>query len=670
MEFYNNTLCITGAELIITDKNPNGIVSLPMYKKLCRQGLRVVRRACFGQPALIELNSLPQKYKDEVALKLGTPTEQATVKPFKDKIIADAKAVTYYSHYQLADGRLLPEDKQREYAVNAAVLNAIKDLYTGAAESRRRLGGSLNGFWAKAVSAVNSIRAEYNHTLPSKEIPLKRVYAKYYANGYEGLISGKFCNDNSRKVSDQIENLIMSLYTMPNKPFAVQVHQLYTMFINGSIQVADRKTGEIFDPQDFIKNGEPITISESTVWNYLNQPQNRAIVDKSRMGAHRYNSVHRPHHHRHAPVFSFSKVSMDDRDLPRKCTNGKWVKAYYAYDVTSGCVVGFAHSLYKNEELFLDCMRNMLQMIEREQFGWPMEVEVENHLVNKFFDDLGTMFPFMRICRPGNSQEKRAEHMNRAKKYGEEKKSQNNIGRWWSKHEAYTVDRDKKGDEFVEKVQLPYDRLVADDIQSISNYNNQLHPNQKRFPGKTRWQVLVENMNPNTSTPSKPVIYKAIGIKTDTSVRRNQYVTVRENKYALPSPAIMEKLTPGNTTVEAYWLPDSAGLISEVYIYQNGTYLCMCGLLEVYNEAKAERTDRDTEVFVKQASYVKSFDAATKEAKSELSSIVIIESETLKKALDTPVEVAPEPSVPKEEFDFNDLANDGEGFGDNAIADL
>lgn len=668
MEYFNNKLCVSGTEIIISDSNPNGIISASLFKKWKRSGVNTMRRASYCSPSLIEFNSIPSKYKDEIALKLGVPAEQAVVKPFKDKIIADANAVTYYSNYRLADGRLLPEKTQRDYAINAAVLNAVKQVYYGTKESRSKVGTSLKGFWKDATLAINSVRAEVGHTLPSKEVPFKRTFTKYLTNSYSALISGKFCNDNSRKVSDALENLMMSLYAMPNKPFAAQVHTLYHLFIAGKFEVVDRNTGEVIDREQFIQNGQPITVSEATVWNYLNQPQNRAIVDRQRMGAHRYNGVHRPHHHRSSPEFSFSKISMDDRDLPRKCVNGKWVKSYYAYDVTSGCVVGYAHSLFKNEELFLDCMRNMLQFIELEGMGMPMEVEVENHLVNKFFDDLALMFPFLRVCAPGNSQEKRAEHFNRAKKYGEEKKSQNNIGRWWSKHEAYTVDRDKKGDEFVDKVMLPYERLVADDIKSIHNYNNQLHPKQKKYPGKTRFDVLRENLNPNSPVVNKPLVYKAIGYKTETSIRRNQYVYVRSIKYALPTIDIINKLLPNNHTVEACWLPDREGMVPEVYLYQKDVFLCKADKLIIYNESKAEETAADVEARKKQGEFVGQFDAMTKRGKKELSNAVIIENSTLKEALEAAVELAPvveierKPSVEdliqESDNDFMDAADE------------
>src|SRR5205085_1328711 len=116
---------------------------------------------------------------------------------------------------------------------------------------------------------------------------------------------------------------------------------------------------------------------------------------------------------------------------------------------------------------------------------------------------------------------------------------------------------------------LPYERLVADDIEVIKKYNNELHPKQKRYPGKTRWQVLQENLNPNSPAINKPLVYRYIGYKTQTSINRSQWATVRGGKYQIPSPSILEKLTPGNLSVDAYWLPDAEGGIAEVYLYQN-----------------------------------------------------------------------------------------------------
>jgi hypothetical protein len=670
MVYHENILCISGKDLIITEENPHGLIPEGTYKSYqYRKKINVVRNGFNGQTALIEFESLPSKVKEMAIAKYGNPKEEAASKSFKDKIEIDHKAATYYSNYLLADGRYLPEQTQKEYTTNASVLNAIHTIKTDATVARKALGTSLTKFWSKALIAVNNVRVELGHTLPANEIALKRKYTKYQEESYEGIISGKFCNDNSRKVTADLERLIMSLYSMPNKPFSADVHTMYTLFLSGKIEVTCQKTGEIFNPKDFIKNGQPLVLGVTTVWNYINQPNNRVIVDKSRSGAHRFNSTHRPHHHRHAPEFSFSKISLDDRDLPRKCVNGKWLKAYYSYDVASGCVIGYAFSMEKNEELFLDCLRNMFRLIQQEGFGMPLEAEVEHHLVNKFFDDLAIIFPFLRICNPGNSQEKRAEHFNRAKKYGIEKKLQNGIGRWWAKGEAYTTDRDKVNDEFVEKA-YTQDRLIADDIEAIKQYNNALHPKQKKYPGKTRWQVLIENMNPNAYQPNKAVVYKAVGEHTLTTITRNQYVTVRGCKYQIPNVSVLDKLLPNNYTVNAYYLPDADGVIDEVYLYQNGDHLCKAEKIGTYSEAKAEWTDKDKDSFTEQAKYVSQFDAHTKKGKNELSKLVIVESSIIKEAIEQPIQIIEEKEVHTETI--QDILDDynPDDYAKNALDNL
>jgi len=648
MQYLNNTLAISRPELLMFFPE----------RTITSWQLDVVKKGGGSQnTTLYAYESIPTHKREIIESKLGKPETIAVAQTFTDRISSDAKAVEFYSNYKLNDGRHLPEKTQREYAINAAILNAIKVILADASESRKRLGGNLKGFWAKALTAVNNIRTDKQHTLPANERALQRTFEAYVGKktkangttGYEALISGKFCNDNSRKVTDNIERLIMSLYAMPNKPFSMGVHALYQEFLNGKIEVVDRKTGEVFNVEDFMKDGKPIEISHATVWSYLNQPENRVIVDKVRSGNFNFNNEHRPHHHRLAPSYSLSKITLDDRDLPRKCVNGKRVKAYYAYDVASGCVIGRAYSMAKDEALFLDCMQDMFRLIDREGFGMPAEIEVENHLVNKFFDDLAVMFPFMRICNPGNSQEKHAEHLNRQKKYSVEKATQTGIGRWWSKHEAYRVDQDKVNDEFVEKT-YTYEQLVADDLKACADFNNQLHPRQKKYPNKTRWQVLVENLNNNLAQVNKAVVYKSIGEHTNTTINRNQYVTVQYGKYQLPNPTVLQKLQPNNYNVDAFYLPDADGMIGEVYLYQNGVYVCKCEKIVEYNTARAERTDADEIAYTNQAKYVSAFDKLSKEGKEELAAPVIMKKDAMNAAVATEFEVVKEKVIQEPEI--------------------
>lgn len=627
-EYYNNTLCIQAGWLL-----DRGVFSPAQYRHLttCRRRdvrpeLTVLRRGCKGTPALVEWRSIPDRFKNiAIAMLGGDPAEVTAPKLFKQHMVIDPAAMEFYSHYVLPTGRTLSADKIKEYTHTASALNTLVFFANNRRAFVKALGGNApRDVWAKLSELLAEVQADYSFKLPFASERLRDKASAYKKDGYASLVSAKFGNSNSRKVTALIERLLLSIYCLPNKPFVHQVHSYYLQFLGGAIEVVDVQTGECFNRATFTTpEGEPLYIAESTVWNIINAPKNRVLVDKYRLDGLDYNNTHRPHHHRHRPLFSFSKISMDDRDLPRKLHNGNRVKAYYAYDLASGAVVGASYSRDKDINLIYACFRNMFRFINANKWGMPLEVEVEHHLMNTIEDKLNDMFAFVRFCNPGNSQEKGAEHMNKAKKYGVEKNNHNGIGRWWARSEAYRVKTTKVKDEYKE-ISFDYDRLVADDRADIQEYNNAPHPNQKLYKGLTRLEVLTMNINPDVLPVNQPVLLYAIGERSDTSVRRSQYVRVQYNNYQLSHPAIIGRLLPNNYDVQAYYLPNEAGEINEVHLYQNGHYIDTCAKLLNYNEAKAEQTDEDTEIMEQQRAYVSQYDKMVRAGAGDIAGKVAV----------------------------------------------
>lgn len=654
MEYYGNILCATAQELL-------AIMSKPNYDQLVNRGkIQVARRGCRGRHALVVFDSLPDKLKAEMKEIYPEGGVMQLQKWFRDNYTLDTEARTYYSQtFRFDNGDPLPAEKVVEYTINASVIRAVQRLMASTRAIRRaQQDGRVN--WDEMTEAVAYFRKEFGHTLPESTLRFRKKVALFNREGYESLISGKFQNQNSRKVNYRTERLILSLDSLPERPFNTTVAEMYNQFVCGELDVYDPETGELFNPEDFTdKNGDPVALSDTTVANYLNNPKNRALRAKLHDTAWDFNNRHRPHHNRKSPAWAFSKVSLDDRDLPRPMIGGKRVKAYYAYDVASGCVVGYAYNRLKTTDLFLDCVRNMFQLIDRQGWNCPAEVEVEHHLVSTFADGLiraGVIFPFVRWCNPGNSREKRAEHFNRAKKYGVEKRQQVGIGRWYARLEANRpkVEKvyDEKNNTYKER-EYTYDQLVADDIRAIDTYNNQLHPNQTKYPGLTRWQVLCENQNPNLSPVDKALLYRFIGERTRTSIRQNKYCTVRGVKFCLPTPELITRLAPNDYTVEAFYMPDTEGRISEVYLYQGDNFIASCAPVGLYNEATAEQTEEDVQNYQQQAKYVAQFDAMIK--RDSIRKVQIL-------PCDMPAEqaevVEPAPAAPAEEPDDFDLEID------------
>lgn len=650
------------------------IMSVPNYKKLAaRKEINVVRQGKgLGSYALIEIATMPLRFQERIKLKYGDMKEDVIRNWLGSHYHIDAKARDFYTRFRFDNGDTLPPEHIQEYTVNASVIEAVMRAMEDATFMRKAMkAGPVN--WGELAGAISYYQAEFGHTLPVSSNRFKKRVNDFKANGYESLISRKFMNQNRRKVTYDIERLLLSIDAQPEQPFNTTVWEQYNMFVQGDLELYDPETGEVLNPADFTdKDGNPLVLSPATVANYLNNPQNKALRAKLHMSQWDFNNAYRPYHLRSIGEFSLSKVSLDDRDLPRPMKDGNRVKAYYAYDVVSGAVVGYAYNRYKTTELFLDCMRNMFQTLDRNGMYIPAELEVEHHLVSDFADGLmqaGTVFPLIRWCNPGNSREKRAEHKNREKKYGVEKRTQVGIGRWWAKLEANRPKEEKVYDEKNNTYKVKtysYEELVADDIRAIQTFNAQPHPNQKRYPGMSRWDVLCAHQNPNLAPWDKAVLYRFIGQHTETTIRQNTYCTVMYNQYGLPSPEIIEKLEPRNYKVDAYYLPDADGTINEVYIYQNGRYIATCKPVARYNENTAEQTEYDKAAYTEQSKYVAQFDKMMKDGK--IKRVGILAKEEAKLITEVQAEAVPLP-IQAEEEDYSAYM-DISAFEHDAVAKI
>ena len=701
MEYYGKILCISYNDLTYDDRPVmvNGkadysrsrtlkgvhpstlseeelapIMSIPNYKKLAaKEKINVVRSGRgLGGYVLVEIATMPLRFQERIKLKYGDMKEDVIRNWLGSHYHIDAKAREFYTRFRFDNGDALPPEHIQEYTVNASVIEAVMRAMEDATFMRKAMkAGPVN--WGELAGAISYYQAEFGHTLPVSSNRFKKRVNDFKANGYESLISRKFMNQNRRKVTYDIERLLLSIDAQPEQPFNTTVWEQYNMFVQGELELYDPETGEVLNPSDFTdKDGNPLVLSPATVANYLNNPKNKALRGKLHMSQWDFNNAYRPYHLRSIGEYSLSKVSLDDRDLPRPMKDGNRVKAYYAYDVVSGAVVGYAYNRYKTTELFLDCMRNMFQTLDRNGMYIPAELEVEHHLVSDFADGLmqaGTVFPLIRWCNPGNSREKRAEHKNREKKYGVEKRTQVGIGRWYAKLEANRPKEEKVYDEKNNTYKVKtysYEELVADDIRAIETFNAQPHPNQKRYPGMSRWDVLCAHQNPNLAPWDKAVLYRFIGQHTETTIRQNTYCTVMYNQYGLPSPEIIEKLEPRNYKVDAYYLPDADGAIHEVYIYQNGRYIATCKAVARYNENTAEQTEADKVAYTEQAKYVAQFDKMMKDGK--IKRVGILAKEEAKLITEVQAEAVPLP-IQDEEEDYSAYM-DISAFEHDAVAKI
>ena len=609
MEYFGNTLCISARELVDAS-----VMTQSSYKAMAARGrINVVRPGKgLGSYALVAVDSLPSKYKAKVEELYPDGDRTRLAGWVKSNYETDQSAVAFF-HDKAQTGIDLPADKIQEYIINASVLNTCIVLYNRASTAQRLFGGKYN--WEQMAATIESLRDQFGHTLPASTLRFRKKVAEYKRDGYGCLISGKFGNQSARKVDHKTERLILGIAVLPNKPFNTNVAEMYNQFVCGELDVYDPETGELFNPDDFTdKNGEPQVLSETTINNYLNKPKNRVLIEHKLSSFTTFMHEQMPHVHRHNGEFSLSQITMDDVDLTRKLKDTKQrVHAYYAYDVVSQCVLGASYARKKDELLVVECFRDMFRLIERNGWGMPAGIEVENHLMTQYKDGFlqaGVAFPFVHFCAPQNSQEKYAEPLNGAKKRSVIHKNHEGIGRFYGKGKWRTESQkvsDETNELYEDKEYFSWDQLVADDRADCQEWNNSLHPNQKKYPGMTRWEVLVANINPTLKPLDKLTLSRYIGEKVETSVRRNSTVRVAYEDWWLSGTEVLEKLQPNDYKVTAYYIPDEEGKATDVYIFQGDRYIDKVEKVGTYSRVMAEQTDEDVANYIEQQKKIAKF---------------------------------------------------------------
>lgn len=609
MEYFNGALCISARELV-----DGGVMTLSNYKQMSARGkLTVVRSGKgLGNYALVAVDSLPEQYKSKV-VTMFPDGEKTRLKGWvKSNYEVDQAAVCYF-HSKEQTGLDLPAEKIQEYVVNASVLNCCIKLYDRASTAQKLMGGHYN--WDMMAATIELLREEFGHTLPASTLRFRKKVNEYRTGGYGVLISGKFGNQSARKVDYKTERLILGIAVLPNKPWNTNVTEMYNQFVTGELDVYDPQTGELLNPEDYVDSkGEPLALSESTINNYLNKPKNRLLIEAKLESRTTFMHEQMPHVHRHGGEWALSQITMDDVDLTRKLKDTKQrVHAYYAYDVVSQCVIGASYARKKDEGLVVDCFRDMFRLIEKHGWGMPAGIEVENHLMTQYKDGFlqaGVAFPFVHFCAPQNSQEKYAEALNGSKKRSVIHKNHEGIGRFYGKGK-WRMESQKVSDEtndlWEDKEYYTWNELVADDRRDNYEWNHALHPNQKKYPGMSRWDVLVANINPSLRPLDKLTLSRYIGERVETSVRRNSTVRVAYEDWWLSGTEVLGKLAPNDYKVTAYYLPDEEGKPTEVYLFQGDRYIDKVERVETYSRVMAEQTDEDMVKYIEQQKKIAKF---------------------------------------------------------------
>ena len=248
MEYYNDILCIEANKLWELE-----IMSYDCYKKLCsRNKIRVVRRGCMETPALVERDSIPERFRKLIKEKGSENETLATRYAFESQIIIDEAAKKFFREHEISEGVGLEENTIKEYTVNASVLNTLKLVSTNRPAQHRLLGGDTAGIWETLSKTVNQLNKDkYPHTLPTNMRRLRDRLNLYQKEGYRCLIHANFCNKNTEKVSDNAK-----LWLLANWATKVEV--------TPSIKQLTAKYNLEADAKGWLK-----VKSEQTIYNFI-----------------------------------------------------------------------------------------------------------------------------------------------------------------------------------------------------------------------------------------------------------------------------------------------------------------------------------------------------------------------------------------------------------------
>lgn len=209
MEYFGNIIAVTMHDLTRSDDG-EAVMTKAAYDWNVRQrNVNVLQRACRCKKALVEYRSLPERFRIRFEAKYGDP--EKTMKQEQTALPIDIEAQKYFHGHLLPNGEHLPEEKQKEYTLNARVLNALRDMLNTQKAMRRACNNNTPVIWSNLFATAEELRTIYGHTLPKSEARLRDKLREYTKEGYGCLVSGKFGNANTLKITPAAGRQIVAL---------------------------------------------------------------------------------------------------------------------------------------------------------------------------------------------------------------------------------------------------------------------------------------------------------------------------------------------------------------------------------------------------------------------------------------------------------------------------
>jgi len=211
MEYFNKIACVTVDDLTSGD---NPVMTYVNYENIVkRKQVNVIRPGKgLDSYALIEYASLPERFRFRFEALKGKPEELLKDRLIPETVRLNMDARAFFASFRFNNGEYLPVEKQEEYTLNASVLDRLIRELNDRSSLRKACGKrSTQLLWQTVTGTVERFRENPGHTLPKNLSNLKEKINQYKKDGFPCLISGKFGNVNTLKITEEAGNFIIAL---------------------------------------------------------------------------------------------------------------------------------------------------------------------------------------------------------------------------------------------------------------------------------------------------------------------------------------------------------------------------------------------------------------------------------------------------------------------------
>ena len=622
---WGNILVVTKDELV--PKYYNCLKSLQTQISRYKDkpyGIKKVQSGGNGRQLLVDFDSLPKEIQDSI----GDP--RTMHHPLLKFWEINPAATAFYTTYEFEDGDYLKIEYQEEYITNASVLIALLKLK----EERLSLKGG------KKTGIMESLRIdlitfnEYlpkvhgrTHTLELGDRQFSRVFKEFLKGdekdfNFSSLISKKLKNKHAKIMTDDMIKLLNDMFAgRETKPTRTEVADEYQAFLDGSVEIINHTTGEVYDHTDRKKFKQ---ISENSIIAWLGRWENKIGTYAKRSGD-RQKLIQQfvPYHSLDKVKEAGVLISIDDRQPPFFYDKSKRLWFYMGIDLGSEAWTTWVYGETK-EGLILNFYRQMVRNYTEWGFNLPLGLECESALNASFRDTFlknGAMFDNVRI----EANKARAKHVERyfgKLRYEFEKDKEGWLGRPFARKED-----NQKGPEG--DIILPKEQIIMNSLYDIQKWNNMEH---SRHEGKTRWEVFTEMQSKETKPTNWRAILPYLGYNTKTSCnagivkfRSSEYLLGLSGEIALGEDLIRLMKYIEGKSFEIFWLDGNDGEVLKAMVYYDDMLICELLPKPTYSRAYHELDDTGKINRQIMSAYENTVNAYMRDRKNDIDRLTVID---------------------------------------------